>query len=199
MVDQYKIRHVIFAGVHADIIPFLAPDWVYSTDSGELSERGKSNIPQFGHIHQLSYRYDVLTVHRFTLRLGYHANTRFVGNAPKHAEDDMLGLGQAKTRTNLVWPLAENELEVTVLIQRCNADVWKLFERHHYLNEALSKTSKCYVALVGAKGGVPPSKGVAAGFLAVLPFPGKMRNAWAEHRLVVLPRFQGLGTQFTPF
>lgn len=32
-----KLTNVIFAGVHQDVIPYLQPDWIYNTDTKELT------------------------------------------------------------------------------------------------------------------------------------------------------------------
>jgi GNAT superfamily N-acetyltransferase len=63
--------------------------------------------------------------------------------------------------------------------------MWNLFKKHHYLSETINKAAHCYIAKWGNK---------IVGFEAVLPLPsGTLKNAWREHRLVVLSDFQGLG------
>lgn len=86
-----------------------------------------------------------------------------------------------------VWHPREclQRTDVVVEIREAHPAVWELFHRHHYLSADLNKASNCYVATCD---------GVIAGFTAVLPFPnGNLRNAYREHRTVVLPDFQGMG------
>lgn len=89
-------------------------------------------------------------------------------------------------------------------MQRCPADLWRMFRQHHYkdkyLNGACSKN--CYVGIY---------EGRPVVFTAIVPSPGlrlaNLENApykvgsdtykdiqtVREHRTVVLPDFQGLG------
>lgn len=60
-----------------------------------------------------------------------------------------------------------------------------MFKDHHYLNTEISKASRCWV-------GVWNNKIVA--FSASMTMPsGTLKNAWREHRIVVLPDYQGMG------
>ena len=36
-VDQNSLKNLVFASCHRDIIEWLQPDWVFDTDTGELS------------------------------------------------------------------------------------------------------------------------------------------------------------------
>lgn len=75
--------------------------------------------------------------------------------------------------------------EIKVSIERCHHSAWKLFKGHHYLSADISIASRIYVAFVC---------GEPAALCAVLPFPHpKLKNAWKEHRTVVLPDYQGIG------
>lgn len=72
---------------------------------------------------------------------------------------------------------------VRVEIRRCGRDVWRAFERHHYLSGSLHVSARCYLATWDGR---------PAGFCATLQnmgYAGRRRI----HRLVVLPDFQGLG------
>lgn len=70
-------------------------------------------------------------------------------------------------------------------IYRCSYRAWKLFSRHHYLTANLHKQSQCYIALWDR---------IPVGFVAVLTFPHPIiKKASREHRLVIMPQFQGLG------
>jgi GNAT superfamily N-acetyltransferase len=63
--------------------------------------------------------------------------------------------------------------------------MWELFKKHHYLTEKLNKASRCFIAKWQDK---------IIGFESMLPMPcGTLKNAWREHRLVILSDFQGLG------
>lgn len=63
--------------------------------------------------------------------------------------------------------------------------MWNLFKKHHYLTEQINKASRVFIAKWQDK---------IVGFNAVLPMPsGTLKNAWREHRLVILSDFQGLG------
>lgn len=62
---------------------------------------------------------------------------------------------------------------------------WVYFRKHHYLSGALSKSAHCYEARINNK---------PVAFLAVIHSTGRdIKSYWREHRLVVLPEFQGLG------
>ena len=63
--------------------------------------------------------------------------------------------------------------------------LWELFAPYHYLNPKLMPSS---VAFLGRVDGIP------AAFTAAITMPsGTLKNAWREHRTVVLPDYQGLG------
>lgn len=59
-----------------------------------------------------------------------------------------------------------------------------MFSKYHYLNSALSRSSKQYLLTANGK---------EAAFLAILNFPNPKRSYLKVHRLVVLPDFQGVG------
>jgi GNAT superfamily N-acetyltransferase len=66
-----------------------------------------------------------------------------------------------------------------------------LFKDHHYLSEQINKAARCYI-------GVWDDKVVA--FASSITQPsGTLKNAWREHRTVVLPEYQsmGIGTRFS--
>lgn len=70
-------------------------------------------------------------------------------------------------------------------LEPCSADEWRLFSPHHYLDGSLNRSARCWLALW---------RGVPVGFASALAFPnGNFRDAWREHRTVVLPDYQGLG------
>ena len=60
-----------------------------------------------------------------------------------------------------------------------------MFKDHHYLNSSLNKAARCYVAVWDDQ---------VIGFSATITMPsGTLKNAWREHRLCILPDYQGLG------
>ncbi len=67
----------------------------------------------------------------------------------------------------------------------CDSNQWPLFSAHHYLTEDINRSARCWAATWDGR---------TVGFASALAFPqGNMKNAWREHRTVVLPDFQGLG------
>lgn len=60
-----------------------------------------------------------------------------------------------------------------------------MFKDHHYLDGNISKASRCWV-------GVWNGSIVCFGASMTMP-SGTLKNAWREHRTVVLPDFQGMG------
>ena len=83
---------------------------------------------------------------------------------------------------------------IRISVHRCNADVWNLFKRHHYLSQSLPAAIRCYAGLLTAGSGLNDTnaspKPVA--FAAVAPVAG-FRGYWRFSRVVVLPDFQGIG------
>jgi GNAT superfamily N-acetyltransferase len=60
-----------------------------------------------------------------------------------------------------------------------------MFKDHHYLSGVISKASRCWVGVWNNK---------IIGFSASMTMPsGTLKNAWREHRTVILPDYQGLG------
>ena len=63
--------------------------------------------------------------------------------------------------------------------------MWDYFVEHHYLNDALVVSARCYLAVID---------GVPACFGSVLALPsGTLKSSFRGHRLVTKPDFQGLG------
>lgn len=66
-----------------------------------------------------------------------------------------------------------------------SAEAWEMFSPHHYLDSNINKSARCWLAVWD---------GTVVGFTSALAYPsGTVKNAWREHRTVVLPEFQGLG------
>lgn len=74
---------------------------------------------------------------------------------------------------------------INMEILPCTTDMWSIFSDHHYLSGEINKSSHCWVAIWDGK---------PVGFSAVIAMPsGSIKSAWREHRVVVLPDYQGLG------
>lgn len=87
------------------------------------------------------------------------------------------------------WALRPREClqrdDLMVTVYAGTADAWNVFRRHHYLADGLNGAATVMIGVVND---------AMVAFSAALPFPnGNLRNAYREHRTVVLPDFQGLG------
>lgn len=80
---------------------------------------------------------------------------------------------------------SERRPPIDIEVTPCTADEWAAFSAHHYLDPKLNKAARCWLATWN---------GARIGFASALAFPnGAFKNAWREHRTVVLPDYQGLG------
>ena len=76
-------------------------------------------------------------------------------------------------------------VEFTIDITPCTHREWVNFSHHHYLSGEINKSSRCWLATMGGR---------KIGFASSLAHPsGTVKNAWREHRTVVLTEFQGCG------
>lgn len=75
--------------------------------------------------------------------------------------------------------------EIKLSLYRTDYHTWNLFKDHHYLSSDINKASTCYVAIWND---IP----VAFNSILAMPSPYS-KNLVREHRLVVLPDYQGLG------
>jgi hypothetical protein len=76
-------------------------------------------------------------------------------------------------------------ITLTIRSQKDEEKFWEYFRRHHYLSASFNKAANVFVAEMNGK---------AVGMCAIVAFPNQFfKNAWREHRTVVLPEFQGLG------
>lgn len=74
---------------------------------------------------------------------------------------------------------------ITVKLSPCSYTAWDMFKKHHYLSGEINSASVCYLAMIGD---------TPCAFIALLSLPGRdVKHAWREHRLVVLPDYQGMG------
>lgn len=79
----------------------------------------------------------------------------------------------------------ERRPDIVVTLSPCDPSAWSMFSSHHYLDSNINRSSRCWIA---------EWDGTPIGFASVISFPsGSLKNAWREHRTVVLPEFQGMG------
>lgn len=89
------------------------------------------------------------------------------------------------TQTGILSRGSLRRPEISIVLNPCWGEEWRLFSDHHYLSGDINKAAHAWVAKWGEQ---------AVGFTAVLAFPsGSFKRAWREHRTVVLPEYQGLG------
>lgn len=70
------------------------------------------------------------------------------------------------------------------IFQTADKSIWKMFAKHHYLSHKHNNAANVFIAMIN---------GEIAGFLSVLPQPGKIAKNRRVHRLVILPDYQGAG------
>jgi hypothetical protein len=76
------------------------------------------------------------------------------------------------------------DIEVYEIPKEYKSAFWNIFRKHHYLDGAINKSARCWVAYLW---------GVPVAFNSVLAMPsGSLKHAWRGHRLVVLPDYQGM-------
>lgn len=82
--------------------------------------------------------------------------------------------------------LRQSRPDITIELEPCNGkEVWKVFKKHHYLSHKFNTAANCWLATYN---------NIPVGFTSILTMPsGTLKNAWREHRTVVVPEFQGLG------
>lgn len=81
------------------------------------------------------------------------------------------------------WRQRRRRPPVELQIHRVGREAWALFRGHHYLSADIHRAARCYAAFWNGK---------PVAFVATLPSPG-IKRAYREHRLVVLPDYQGVG------
>lgn len=73
-------------------------------------------------------------------------------------------------------------------VNQCAKQIWSMFAKYHYLSSELNSSADCYV--------VSWNK-LPVAFASILTMPGRFgndsRTCVSEHRIVVLPDYQGLG------
>lgn len=118
--NKAVLTNIVFASCHYDIIDWLQPDWVFDTNTGQLTGRGLERRP-----------------------------------------------------------------EIVLSLIPCTVGAWEMFRNHHYLSGNINKSSRCWLAEWNK---------APIGFASAIAYPsGTVKNAWREHRTVVLPDYQGIG------
>jgi GNAT superfamily N-acetyltransferase len=85
------------------------------------------------------------------------------------------------------WGVQRRRPPIELEIRRVHHSTWALFAPHHYLTGELAVAARCFGAFW---------RGRIVGFVAWLPFVGRLRDsqqAKRVHRTVVLPDYQGVG------
>jgi len=82
------------------------------------------------------------------------------------------------------WRSLQRRPTITLSVIRCKTSAWPLFAAHHYLSQALSRGSVCFLA---------SWKDRPVAFSAWMPFVGRGQHTRREHRTVTLPDYQGVG------
>ena len=75
--------------------------------------------------------------------------------------------------------------KIELTIEPCSKSLWNIFKHHHYMTSEINIASEMFIATW---------EDVPIGFTSCISMPsGTLKNAWREHRTVVLPDYQGLG------
>lgn len=75
--------------------------------------------------------------------------------------------------------------EINIKLHACSRQGWDSFRRHHYLSGDLNSSANCYI-------GTYDDTPVVFGAIIAMP-SGSLKHAYREHRIVVLPDYQGMG------
>lgn len=88
-----------------------------------------------------------------------------------------------------VGKLTEGRSERRPLVFRlspCSIQAWPIFSRHHYMTSEINHAARCWLLI--------NDESRPCGFSSAIPFPRRgFKNAWREHRTVILPDYQGMG------
>jgi len=75
--------------------------------------------------------------------------------------------------------------QINIKIYPCKYSIWTMFKNYHYLRDDINKSARCYLGVWDDK---------VIGFASAIANPsGTLKNAWREHRTVILPDYQGMG------
>lgn len=85
----------------------------------------------------------------------------------------------------LTWGSVPPRPALELRVHAVPRSVWPLFAPHHYLSSSLNTSAKCFGGWIGED---------LVAFTSYLHFPhARTRNIKLNHRLVVLPDYQGMG------
>lgn len=83
---------------------------------------------------------------------------------------------------------ARQSKKIVLEVNQCCKQVWSMFAKYHYLSAQLNNSADCYIA---------SWNNLPIGFGAILMMPGRFgsdtRKCVSEHRVVILPDYQGMG------
>jgi len=82
--------------------------------------------------------------------------------------------GQKKNRPDIKFEI----------FKTTDKSIWKMFAKHHYLSHNHNNAANVFIAIINDD---------IAGFISILPQPGKLQRQKRVHRLVILPDYQGAG------
>ena len=115
------------------------------------------------------------------------------GKKANNNNDDLLNLERLLALPFQAKPQATS---LRIRMESCNKDVWGYFKDDHYLDNAdLACSAHVYLARL------PDYDDIPVAIVAALAHPGrnngittrKHKGHWREHRVVVKPRYQGMG------
>jgi len=87
------------------------------------------------------------------------------------------------TGNSFQWRCLRRFPEINLAIRKVHYRSWEVFKAHHYLDHAIHRAARCFVAYW---------KDNPVAFVSCLPQPPN-KNCRRGHRLVVLPDYQGVG------
>lgn len=86
--------------------------------------------------------------------------------------------------------------KIILEVNQCAKQVWSMFAKYHYLSAELNNSADCYIL---------SWNNLPVGFGSIIAMPGKFgndtRKCVSEHRIVILPDYQGmrLGNTFSEY
>lgn len=87
-----------------------------------------------------------------------------------------------------VGRLLRRTKNIILEVHQSTPQIWSMFSKHHYLSAELNTSADCYIVTWNK---------IPIAFGAILSMPGRFgndtRKCVSEHRIVVLPDYQGMG------
>lgn len=95
--------------------------------------------------------------------------------------DWVLDLTDGSFKSGRLWRRPQIKIDV----RKASSSEWRLFAQHHYLSRDIARSATCFVGEINSE---------PVAFCSYIHFPHpKSKNLKQEHRLVVLPDYQGVG------